>query len=121
MKKSVKAALMSALIVPGAGHLYLRRHLMGGVLVGATLIALYILVSSALEKAQAITDKILSGEVQPDILAIAELVRNQSQGGDAPLVEFAIPAVIIAWLIGIIDSFRVGRLQENTHPAAPTS
>ncbi len=121
MKKSIKAALMSAFIAPGIGHLYLHRNLTGAALVGVTLIALYVLVSSALEKAQVLTEKILSGEVQPDILVIAELVSNQSEGDDGSLVEFAFTALIVAWLIGVVDSFRVGRQQENTNPAKATS
>lgn len=112
MKKPTKAALMSAFILPGAGHIYLKVYFTASVLVAAALVALYILITNAVERALLITDKILSGEVPPDMLVITELVTKQSIGDDAQLIEFATTGLVIAWLIGIADAYRVGRLQE---------
>lgn len=71
--------------------------------------ALYVIVTSAVERALQITDKILSGEVSPDVAAISDLLSKQLSDSDAQLIEFATTALIIAWLIGIVDSWRVGR------------
>jgi hypothetical protein len=113
MKKSTKAALLSACIFPGVGHIFLKKHIPGVVLIGASFVAVYYLVSKTVEKALQIAENIQSGDVQLDIAAITELVSKQSTGTDAQLINIATTTLIIFWLIGIIDSYRLGRVGEN--------
>jgi hypothetical protein len=100
MKKSNKAVLLSALVFPGAGHFLLKKHISGAILATASLAALYLIISNMLERAQQIADKILSGEVNLDEAAIAELLSRQPSGGES-------------WLTGIVDSYRCGRAQDK--------
>ena len=113
MKMSTKAALLSACIFPGAGHIFLKKHIPGVVLISASFVAIYYLVSKTVEKALQIIESIQSGDVQLDIAAIAELVSQQSTGTEAQLINIATSAFIICWLIGIIDSYRLGRVREK--------
>jgi len=114
MNKSNKAALFSALVFPGAGHFLLKRHISGAVIVCASLGALYLIIANLLERAQEIADKILSGEVSLDIATITELVSQQSASNDSQLLDIAWAVLIIIWLIGIADSYRVGRAQDRS-------
>jgi len=114
MKKPTKAALLSALVFPGVGHFFLKRYLSAAVLAGAAFVALYVLVSSAVDRALEIVDKIQRGEIQPDIAVITELVSKQPTGTEAQIINIATAVLIIAWLIGVVDSYRVGRLQERS-------
>ena len=114
MNKPVKAALLSALVFPGVGHFFLKKYIAGGVLAGTALVALYVLVSAAVERAVQITDKIQRGEVQLDVAAldfasIAELVSSQPAGPEDQLLNIATAALLVCWLVGIVDSWRVGR------------
>jgi len=112
MKKSTKAVLLSALVFPGTGHLYLKKHLFGTLLISSALIALYYLVTMMVEKAQHIVELILSGEVRPDIASVTELVTKSPTGSEGQLLNIATAVLIIAWLVGIFDSYRVGRSQD---------
>lgn len=114
MKRSIKAALLSALVLPGAGHLYLKIYFTAALLSATALTALYFLISSAVEKALQITDKILSGEVPPEMSVIADLISKQSMGDDAQLIQYATAALIVTWVIGIVDAYRAGRVHQNT-------
>ncbi len=113
MNKSNKAALFSALVFPGAGHFFLKRHVSGAVIACAALGGLYLIIANMLERAQEIADKILSGEVGLDIATITELVSQQSASNDSQLLDIAGAVLIISWLIGIADSYRVGRAQDK--------
>jgi len=113
MNKSTKAALLSALVFPGAGHFFLKRHITGGVLAVAALGSLFLVVSNMIERAQQITDKILSGEVPLDIAAIMELLTRQPTGSEAQLLNIAWVVLIISWLLGIVDSYRIGLGQDR--------
>lgn len=77
-----------------------------------TLTSLYILISIAFEQALAITDKILSGEIPADVAAISQLVSNQMTSAESS-GSLATTIFIVTWLIGISDSYRVGKMQDN--------
>jgi hypothetical protein len=107
VKKSTKAALLSAFVFPGVGHIYLKKYMPGALLAGASFAAITYLMSAAVERVLQISDKIQTGDVQLDVDAIAELVSVQSSGADTLLINIATAAFIICWLAGIVDSCRV--------------
>jgi hypothetical protein len=111
MSKSIKAALLSAFVFPGIGHFFLKKHIPGIVLAGTALMALYFIISNTVERALQIADQIQRGKVQLDVAVITELVSKQPTGTDAEFLNFAWIVLIISWLIGIADSYRVGRVQ----------
>ncbi|NNK94696.1 MAG: hypothetical protein HKP41_10130 [Desulfobacterales bacterium] len=113
MSKAIKAALLSALVFPGTGHFFLKKHIIGTLLAGAASASLYLVLSRMLERALQIGEKIQRGEVQLDVAAIIELVFNQPTGTDVQLLNVAWAVLIISWLISIVDSYRVGRILDN--------
>lgn len=108
MKISTKVALLSAFVFPGVGHIYLKKYIAGALIAGVSFVAIYYLISNAVERAFEISEKIQSGDVLLDIEAITVLVSQQSSGADVQLLNIATTALIICWLFGIIDSYRVG-------------
>ena len=114
MKKSNKAALFSALVFPGAGHIFVKKYVSAAILGGASLAALYLIIANMLERAQQIADKIVRGEVSLDVAAITEMLSRQPVGNVSQLLDVAWAVLIISWLIGIADSYRVGRAQDKT-------
>ncbi len=113
MSKAMKASLLSVLIFPGVGHFFLKKYIAGTLLAGAAFVSLYLVISRMVERALQIADKIERGEVQLDVAAITELISRQPTGTDALLLRIAWIVLIVSWLIGIVDSYRVGRSQGN--------
>ena len=113
MKKSTKAVLLSAFVFPGAGHLYLKKYVSGSILAGVSLVGIYYLVTKTVERAWEIAEKIQSGAVQLDATAITELVSKQTTGTESQLINIATLAIVTCWIIGIIDSYRVGRVRDK--------
>ncbi|MFV2032642.1 MAG: hypothetical protein ACC663_09100, partial [Gammaproteobacteria bacterium] len=104
MKHSTKAALLSALGYPGAGHLYLKHYISGALLAGAASVSLYLIVVNLVAQAQQIVDKIFSGEVGLDIAAITEAVSRQSGGDQSQLLNIAWTVLIVSWLVATVDA-----------------
>jgi len=109
VENSTKAALLSALVFPGAGHVFLKKYLPGGILIGVSFIVISYIVTKTTEKALSVVEQIQNGDVPLDIAAITELVSTQSTGNDIQLLNTATTAFIICWVIGIVDSYRLGR------------
>lgn len=113
MKKTEKAIVLSALIFPGSGHFFLKRYFIGSLLGSVALVATYFLVSGMINKALELADKIKRGEIPPDIAVITELVSNQSSGAELQSLNTAMIILLVAWLVGIADSYRIGRQLDN--------
>ena len=109
MKKSSKAALLSGLILPGIGHLFLREYFRGSALVVLSLAALSVVVTKAYQHAILIVDRVVSGDVAMEAGAIAQAVSNSTTIADAAVV-----VLVACWLVGIMDSYRLGTVQEGS-------
>lgn len=114
MNLSNKAALLSALVFPGAGHFKLKKYIPGAVLACASFAALYLIIADMLKRASEIADKILSGEVSLDEAAISQLISGQT-GVESQQLDVAWAVLIVSWLIGIVDSYRCGRAQDKNN------
>lgn len=117
MKNSTKAALLSCFVLPGAGHLYLKRYRFGLLLSVCAVAAVYFIASSAVQTALEVVEKIQGSGVALDADAIAELVSQQSRAGEES-TNTAMTALAILWLIGIFDSYRVGRVLDKAEGVA---
>ena len=109
----MKAALLSAFVFPGVGHFLLKKYIRGAVLAGTAIAGLYLLIAKTVEMALQVTEKIQSGEALLDAATITELVSKQATATETQLLNIAAAVFIISWLVGIVDSYRVGRAQDK--------
>lgn len=112
MKRSTKAVLLSALVFPGVGHLYLRRWAAGIVLLGVAGYAVYAIVSVTMNIAMDVVQKIESSGVTPDVDTISRLVTEQLSGSEQA-TNMATWAFAACWLMGVIGSYIHGRAQDQ--------
>jgi hypothetical protein len=112
MNKSVKASLLSALVFPGSGHFFLKKLIPGALLAIIAIVCLYLITVATVEVAQEISTKIQTGEIPLDVSKITEAISKQ-QTDEADMVNVSTYLFGICWIIGIIDSFRIGRSQDK--------
>ena len=96
MKKSVKAALLSAFVYPGMGHFYLKKHAMFAVFACAFSVPLYFIISEIMAKAENIVEQINNGEIPLDIAAISQSLSSSAVGVDAQVTQ--------AYSLGVVDT-----------------
>jgi hypothetical protein len=117
MKRSTKAALLSGLVFPGLGHMYLKRYIHGIILSVGAASAIYFIVSAVVATALEITEKIESGGIPLDMRAITDLVSQQTSAAEQP-TNLAMIALVVCWVIGVADSYRQGRAYEKGEKVA---
>jgi len=110
----MKAVFLSAFVFPGLGHLFLKKYISAAILASASFVALYYMISNAIQLSMQIVDKIQSGAVSLDAMTVTELVSMQSMGEDSQSLDIAVYVLIVCWLISIVDSYRLGRLQNSS-------
>ena len=104
MRKSTKAALLSGLVFPGLGQVILKRYLRASVLIGVSLIAVWVIVSTSVEQAMTVVDRIESGEVPLTSEAITEAVSASGDTPDGTLGTWSLVVLGAAWLFAIGDA-----------------
>jgi hypothetical protein len=106
MSRSVVAAVISALVFPGAGQFYLRRRARACLFaVPAAACAIYF-VRQMLAQVMPMVDQIAAGAMALDPVAIA--AQLERQGGTARL-NAAIIIMVLCWLASIADAWWCGR------------
>jgi TM2 domain-containing membrane protein YozV len=106
--RALSAALLSALVFPGVGQLYLKRRRRGWLFVLVALVAVVLFMAPIMELVMNITDEIASGKLPYDPIAIA--MRLEDRGPPASALQSLAPLVmIISWIASTVDAWLLGR------------
>ena len=108
MKKSVKAALLSALVYPGVGQLIYQAYRRAAVFSLIFSLAVYFYIEEVIAKYQPLIDKVKSGEVALSGQALAVEVAKNPIVLDPQLVTTLTYILLMSWLVGIVDAYRLG-------------
>jgi TM2 domain-containing membrane protein YozV len=107
MQRAVSAALLSAFVFPGAGHLYLRHPARACLFLLPSLVALFVFAGEIMRRASALSDLVLAGRLAPDPTAI--MARFEAQGGMSGMALVCGWILLACWIGAIVDSFVVAR------------
>ena len=107
MKASTKAALISALVFPGLGHLVLRKGARGLLFIVPAALAVIYLLRSVLQLLDRLMDDINRGALALDPVAILE--RVHASGIDNAATNLASLVCIVCWAGSIVDALWLGR------------
>jgi TM2 domain-containing membrane protein YozV len=117
MNKAIKAALLSALVFPGVGQMYLKRYMRGLIPMVLTLTGMGMLIAQATIGALQELEKIQIQGGLVDLNAVAYRAAASSSGdGHFPII---MPLIIVCWLFSVIDAYMLGKGKEP--PAAEGS
>lgn len=111
MKKPIKAALLSALIYPGAGHLLIKKYFRGSVWAILFSIPLFLILIEVINKTNQIIEQIVAkierGEIPLELFTITESVSNLTSDLYSPALNIKLYLMFIIWLIAILDIYQV--------------
>ena len=108
MERSVRAALLSALVFPGAGQLYLRLRIRALLFIVPALGAVAVFLAQVWDLVNLISAEIAAGQVGLDPVAIAQRVELQA-GSSGGSMDAAVMLMIGCWVVSTVDAWRQGR------------
>lgn len=109
MNRTTKAVLFSTLIFPGSGHMVVRKWQRGLLFMIPVLIAMWVYIKYSVKQAAIVVDKLMSGEVAPDPIAIAKMLHEGPESGGLMLLAISVYAILALWVLAAIDVFIVAR------------
>lgn len=105
MSRSTTAVLLSALVLPGAGHFYLKHHPRGIALIAANLVCVWVIIDSAIRQASHVLDQLDIEGGALDAGHISALVTQTSSGSRDTVATLVLAG---CWLVGMVDAYRLG-------------
>ncbi len=109
MKLSIKAALLSGLVFPGAGYFIVRKKITGLIIFILTCSGLSALIVDTTHKAKIIAEKINQGVIPLDINIIQEQI-HITPGVFSANTLIGISVIIgLLWIVGVADCYRIGK------------
>ncbi len=106
MQQAVRAALISALVFPGTGQLYLRRPVRACVFLLPALAAAAWFANDVMEQATALANQVLAGTLSLDPAALQ--ARLEAQGGSHVATACGV-VLVLCWVGSIVDAYVVGK------------
>lgn len=114
MKLSTKAALFSSIVFPGSGYFIIQKNIRGFIFFFITIAVLSVIMIEVFHKAQIIAEKIVQGLIPLDINIIREQILTMPAVFSPQLMSSLSIVIGVLWLVGIVDSYRIGRLKETS-------
>lgn len=108
---------MSGLILPGLGQVVLKHYIRGAVIMLTVLVSLSIIVAKAVQQALAILEKIEleGGPISMNTISNATTQASTTSGG---LASNLVLLIILCWVIGVIDAYRIGKKKDIEEDSA---
>jgi hypothetical protein len=112
MNNSLKGAFLSGLIFPGLGQVVLKHYKRGGMIILTVLVSLSIVVVKAVQLALAILEKIYSEGGAISMSTILDAATQVSTTSGGLTFNVALLLVILCWIIGVVDAYRIGKKKD---------
>lgn len=111
MKTEFKAALLSGLVFPGLGQIYLKRYLRGIIIIMLVLLGLSIVIGIATVGALESLKTIQSEGGTVDMKTISNLAASSTAYSMHKGIYYGVIFLFIAccWIFAVIDAYRIGK------------
>lgn len=113
MTKSLKGALLSGLIFPGVGQVFLKHYKRGIALMLIVTANLLVIIVKTVQGGLTILEKIKLEADVLDMNAISSAVTQALDDYTSLTVNLALIVTTIFWVFGTIDAYRIGKKLDN--------
>lgn len=113
MRTTYKSALLSGLVFPGVGYLPLKMYARALLTIIPSCICLIGLVQLSLVRSQALMDKLVSGQVAPDMLSMLRALQETSELSMG-WQDYTGYGFMLLWAISVFDGYRLANKTEHT-------
>jgi hypothetical protein len=106
MKKTTKVTLLSLLVFPGVGHLFLKKYLIAIAFIASSAYLLLGFIKEIYDKTQHVIDSIIRGEIPINVSAIRQALIDQGALENPNFATIGYLFLII-WGIAAFDAYRI--------------
>ena len=111
MSKTIKAALLSLLVFPGAGHFFLKKYTSAAMFISCFSIPLILVMIDIFQQTNKMMEQIINHQLPLDIYMMSEQLTNLVMLTSQSLDTKAILMTSI-WILSVLDTYRITRPQK---------
>ncbi|MFQ5714777.1 MAG: hypothetical protein ACE5GU_12175 [Candidatus Scalinduaceae bacterium] len=112
MKNSLKGAFLSGLIFPGLGQIILKHYKRGAIIMLTVLVSMSVFIVKTVQHALDILEKIESQGGAISMSTISNAATQVSTTSGNLTFNLVLLLVILCWIIGIVDAYRIGKIKD---------
>lgn len=101
--------LLSVLVFPGAGHLYLKRYKLGALLVLLSLLSIISILTAIIRLLRPIVREMALQGGGLDIQQVSQLVSDALANGADATITLTLIGLAVLWVFSLIDSYRLSK------------
>lgn len=117
MNRSATAVVLSALVLPGAGQLYLNHIGRGLAFAGVSLVCLGVIVAETMQRASGLLATMeAEGEGAFNAPQITAWVSQTADDSSGTAMTLATLLLVACWLMAVVDTYRLGSRQPAGTP-----
>lgn len=109
MKNAMKGILLSGLVLPGLGQVYLKSYKRGIVLILIVVAAFCVIVASSVSLAQTVLEKVASEGGPIDMESMTNAASQAVVNTHTLSSNLAFIMIFICWLVGMVDAYMTGQ------------
>jgi len=104
MRKSTKAVLLSALVLPGLGQISLKRYKLAAVLIIGSAVMLFKMISIATQQAFNVVNNMTAQGLAPGLGDISTATAQATALAEQSGYSFYFWVLVLCWVVGIVDA-----------------
>ncbi len=112
MNYALKAALLSGLVFPGLGQLFLKHYQRGIGLMLAVLASLSVIVVTIVQRALAVLEQVQTEGGAIDMEKLSAVTAQSSTPSGSLLYDTALGVVAFCWAFAIVDAYNRGKQKD---------
>ena len=105
MNKSMKGALLSALVFPGVGQISIGHKKRGWFIIFVNCIFLYMIISEIIEQASSLVEKMQKNGVALDYESISNKTSELVSFSDNSSLNILLMLLIFSWIASVVDAY----------------
>jgi TM2 domain-containing membrane protein YozV len=118
MRLAIKAALLSGLVFPGLGQIYLKRPVRGIAFIMVTLGSMILLVADLTRQATVALERLAAGGGAIDMTTISDAAARAATDAGSLRTNLLLGLLFGCWLLATVDAYRLGRQKERSAQTA---
>ncbi|MBB1425715.1 hypothetical protein H5181_04480 [Shewanella sp. SG44-2] len=113
MKKSIYAAMLSGIVCPGSGQIWLGQKLLGWGFISVSVVCILVIMDQIISRAQVIAEQILAGNISNDLTSIYAAVSNVALDASNSTMPALTWIFIANWGLSVASAFWFGAQQDK--------
>ena len=109
MKQSIKAALLSALILPGVGQISLGYKKRGWIIILLCGLFMFLLINIIIQQAQSIIEKMQNAGIAINVESVSRQTSELVTFSDNSSLNILLILIILIWFFSVVDAYLLGK------------